>query len=377
MKFNIDCRYYVGEKPCAYNRLCDGCPHYDPFGVKILIIKLGAMGDVIRTTPILPLLADRYGKHHITWCVDPESCVFLKGTPYIHRIIPYGLETTLRLMVEQFDVLYSFDKEIRATALAGIVKAPEKIGFGFSETGNIYPFNEEAQYSLALGMSDQLKFEENQKTYQREMLDTARFGDKDYGPYVLPLNNFDLGFGQRFLNANNIERRRYVIGINTGAGERFATKRYDEGHFVALIRTLVRKLDATILLLGGPSEIARNRSIMGQLKDVDYVYDSGCRNTIEQFVGLLNVCDVVVTGDTLALHLALAVKTRVVALFGSTCHQEIDMYGLGEKIVATPPCAPCYKQECPFDDDAYMQCMKQISPDAVFAAIARQAALIS
>ena len=372
MKFNIDCRYYVGEKPCKYNRLCDGCPYYDSFGAKILIIKLGAMGDVIRTTPVLPLIADRFEHKHITWCVDSASMLFLAGNPYIDRVIPFGLETSLRLAIEQFDVVYCFDKEIRAAALASMVKAREKIGFGFSETGNIYSFNSEAEYSLALGMSDQLKFHKNTKTYQRELFDTAGFSDVSYGEYILPLEKFDRDFGEKFLIDHNITPRNHIIGINTGAGERFATKRYDEQQCVDLIRSIVTTMDATVLLLGGPSEIDRNRRIMAQLGDVDNVVDTGCKNTLQKFLGFLDVCDLLVTCDTLALHLALAVKTRVVALFGSTCHQEIDLYELGEKLVATPPCAPCYKKECPLVDGEYMQCMRQISPQKIYDTIQRQ-----
>ncbi len=372
MKFNIDCRYYVGEKPCKYNRLCDGCQYYNPFGTKILIIKLGAMGDVIRTTPVLPLIAGQFEHKHITWCVDPESVLFLDGNPYIDRVIPFGLETSLRLAVEQFDVVYCFDKEIRATALASMVNSKQKIGFGFSETGNIYPFNPEAEYSLALGMSDQLKFYENTKTYQRELLDTAGFGDASYGGYILPLEKFDRDFGRQFLSDHTITPRTHIIGINTGAGERFATKRYGEQQCLDLIRSIVTTMDATVLLLGGPSEIERNRWIMEQLGDIDHVLDTGCNNTLQKFLGLLDVCDLLVTSDTLALHLALAVKTRVVALFGSTCHQEIDLYDLGEKLVATPPCAPCYKRECPLNDAEYMQCMRQISPESIHDAIQRQ-----
>ncbi|MDX9703820.1 MAG: glycosyltransferase family 9 protein [Candidatus Auribacterota bacterium] len=372
MKFNIDCRYYVGEKPCKYNRLCDECPHYDKFGTKILIIKLGAMGDVIRTTPVLPLIAMQYQKRHITWCVDPESALFLQGNPYIDRVIPFGVESSLRLMVEQFDIVYCFDKEIRATALAAIVGADRKIGFGLDRSGNIYPFNASAEYSLALGMSDQLKFYENNKTYQRELLDTAGFADSPYGEYIIPSDNFELDYGVRFIERYNILKRSLIVGINTGAGERFATKRYDEAHFVSLIKRIVETMDATVFLLGGPSETERNRRIMRLTAGLTHVVDTGCNNTLRQFVGLLNVCDVVVTGDTLALHLAIAVKTRVVALFGSTCHQEIDLYGLGEKLAANAECAPCYKRECPLSGGKYMQCMKQISPQAILEAVQRQ-----
>ncbi|MFQ5772313.1 MAG: glycosyltransferase family 9 protein, partial [bacterium] len=60
----------------------------------------------------------------------------------------------------------------------------------------------------------------------------------------------------------------------------------------------------------------------------------------------VNLCDVVITGDTLAMHLGIALKKYVIAWFGLTCPQEIDLYGRGIKIIRDLPCAPCWKQEC-------------------------------
>lgn len=60
-------------------------------------------------------------------------------------------------------------------------------------------------------------------------------------------------------------------------------------------------------------------------------------------MGLIHQCHLIVTGDTLALHLAIALKKLVVTFFGSTCHQEIDLYGRGQKLIADVHCVPCYK----------------------------------
>jgi heptosyltransferase-2 len=70
--------------------------------------------------------------------------------------------------------------------------------------------------------------------------------------------------------------------------------------------------------------------------------------------------DVVITSDTLGMHLAIAAKKKIVALFGPTCPQEIDLYGRGAKLFKSVSCSPCYKQTCP---DA--KCMKEILPGRV------------
>lgn len=76
----------------------------------------------------------------------------------------------------------------------------------------------------------------------------------------------------------------------------------------------------------------------------------------------------VVTGDTLAMHIALATERRVVVLFGPTSAAEIELYDLGEKVVPDMECLVCYKQTC----DYVSNCMDQISVDMVAQAVKRQ-----
>jgi heptosyltransferase-2 len=97
------------------------------------------------------------------------------------------------------------------------------------------------------------------------------------------------------------------------------------------------------------------------------VIDGGCENTLGQFAGLVNLCDLVVTGDTTALHLAVGLRKKVVALFGPTCAQEIELYGRGEKIVSLLTCAPCYRRSCSRSPN----CMEAISVEEVLRTINR------
>ena len=66
MFLKSDCRYFIGEKPCKFKRLCEGCGFYEPMGKRVLIVKLGATGDVLRTTLILKPLKEEYAPSHIT-----------------------------------------------------------------------------------------------------------------------------------------------------------------------------------------------------------------------------------------------------------------------------------------------------------------------
>ncbi len=155
----------------------------------------------------------------------------------------------------------------------------------------------------------------------------------------------------------------YCIGLNTGAGEVFANKAWTLEGFLELIRRLKEEPQAELLLLGGPAEREKNREILkGAGKRV---IDTGCDNTLGQFAALVNLCDLVVTGDTTALHIAIGLRKNVVAIFGPTCAPEIELYGRGAKVRTPLSCAPCYRRSCEISPS----CMEAIPVDEVMEKI--------
>ncbi|HCX89960.1 MAG: glycosyl transferase [Deltaproteobacteria bacterium CG12_big_fil_rev_8_21_14_0_65_43_10] len=362
MKLRLDCRHFVGEKPCRYKLLCEECDKYAPMGRRILIIKLAAMGDVLRTTPILRGFKRKHPESHITWLTDKNAYGLLQENPLIDRLLVFNAESILQLEVEEFDLLLCLDKEPRATALAVKVKAKEKLGFGMSPEGRVFPLNEESVYMFKLGLSDPLKFVINAKTYPELIYESSRL-EYQQDEYILTIPDEDISYARSFLLEHGISEDALIIGLNTGAGDIFANKAWTIDCFVELIETINSEMDAKILLLGGPNEIQRNREICSRVKDL--VYDVGCHNTLQQFCALINICDLVVSGDTIAMHIAIALRKLVVAIFGPTCAQEIELYGRGRKIVSELECGPCYKREC----NKEVNCMNTISVDEVYHAV--------
>jgi len=356
-----DCIHFLGDKPCSFRRLCEGCPHFTPFPTKILIIKCRAQGDVLRTTPLLPALKRKYPQSHITWLTDAESGDLLFGNPYLDRIRAFDFETALALLTEKFDVLISLDKEPGLTSLATRIEAGQKLGFGMNEHGNLVTFNKASDYAYRLGVDDHLKFIQNQKTYQEiihEMAEVPYARDE----YVFSLPEGAIDMAKRFFKRHRIGRRGPAIGLNTGAGTKFETKQWPEENFLKLIALLNRKLAARVFLLGGQREKEFNQRL--ERRSRAKIYNTGNDNSLLEFAGFISMMDVIVCSDTLAMHLAIALKKKVVALFGPTCPQEIDLYGRGIKIFAGADCAPCYKQTCPEG-----KCMKAITPERVLEAI--------
>src|SRR3989344_9601424 len=112
MKWNRDCKSFPGIYPCHIMtsenyESCEECIFYEKVSKKILIIKLGAIGDVLRTTPILSVIRKKYGNSaKIVWLISEESKDLLKYNELIDEILVYNQDTILRLQQEKFDILY-------------------------------------------------------------------------------------------------------------------------------------------------------------------------------------------------------------------------------------------------------------------------------
>ncbi len=360
--WRLNCRYFLGDRPCKFKRTCPRCPHYNPIGQRILIVKLAAIGDVMRTTPLIFGLKRAYPLSHITWVVDKEAFPLLENNPYIDRLLTFDFSSLLPLELETFDLIIGLEKEPRGAALVSKLNGREKKGFGLGPEGNIYPVNRASSYAYLLGLDDELKFHQNQKTYPELIFEMAEL-DYQKDDYLLFLSSRDLTFAETFAKQMNLKKEERVIGLNTGAGNGFVNKAWTVEGYVQLIIGLKKKSNDCLLLLGGLNEKERNTQILKQVGR--WVVDSGYENTLGQFAALINLCDVVVTGDTVGLHLAIALKKKVVAIYGLSQPQEAELYGRGEKIITSLSCAPCCRRSC----DVTPNCMEVIKAEEVINAV--------
>ena len=357
MDYKLDCAYCLGEKPCRFKRLCFGCPEYEPMGTRILILKLGAMGDALRTTPVLSAIRRSFSHAHITWLTDRISMPILQSNPGIDHLGLLEPPDMNIVLGQHFHLLLSLDKAIPAIAFAMQVHPDQRRGYAMSPCGTLDVFNDAALYSLALGLDDDLKFNHNEKTYQQTIHELCEI-DYRRDPYVFVLPEDARSESDRVIRSLELRGNGPRIGLNTGCGDVFATKKWPDEHFIELARLLHRELDAQVFFLGGPAEREANRRMVDCVGDI--AVEAGV-HPLNVFAGLLERMDCVVTGDTMALHLAIAVKTPVIGLFGPTCHQEIDFYDLGQPLVVSDSCAPCYRRTCV----RAVSCMHSLTPRMV------------
>ena len=361
-RWKTDCRYFEGERPCIHRRECEGCDLYSPMGRRILVLKLGALGDVLRTTPILRILHSD-APVHVTWVAGEPAVPLLAGHPRIDRLLVPGWDTSERLGAERFDLVLSLDKDPYTTALATRVEAAERRGFGRDAHGSLVPLHPDAAYAYDLGLSDRLKFFENRRTYQEIIFGVCGLPWRAQ-EYDVPAARERTAVGRDILARAGVPAADGpLVGLNTGAGGVFANKAWTIEGYAEIARRLVGE-GARVILLGGPEEAERNARIVSLAGGVAVATGA---HDLRDFAGLVSCCDLVVTGDTLGMHLAIAARVPVIVLFGSTCAQEIELYGRGEKIVTPIGCHPCYRHTC----DIHPSCQELIAPEQVLEAIRR------
>jgi ADP-heptose:LPS heptosyltransferase len=346
MIIHTDCREYRGDVPCRPHKRegvhCDACPHYDRMSGRILIIKLGAIGDVIRTTPLLTKLKEVHPKAVLHWLTRTPDVV---PASLVNRIFQYSTEDVETIKATPYDILFNLDKDPEACALANAVQAKEKKGFILKD-GHCWPVDEPARRKWITGVFDD-ENRRNLKSYPQELFEICGFEFRGE-EYVI-----ELGAGK----SRRLPLRKPVIGLNTGCGARWKTRLWPDAHWVKLARKLV-KAKYTVLFLGGEQEHEKNRKL-ARLSGALYKGHF----PLPEFADLMNRCDLVVTAVTMALHIAVGLKKKVVLFNNIFNPHEFELYGRGVIMEPGRECQGCFMNDCP------ESCMDMIKPEAVFEKI--------
>ncbi len=362
-----DCRHFPSDHPCRFHkkdgRLCAGCGDYSRASERILIVKLAAMGDVLRTTAVLPALRKAHPQAHISWIVDPASPGLLENIPELDRVLACSPAVSSVLQVEEFDLVLSLDISTEGAALGTAARAPERVGFILSSRGEVLPVDENSRDWYEMSHHDGLK-RANSLTVQ-EMTHRAAGLDPSGQHIIVNLTAGEREFAAAFSRRAGLEPGRPVVGMAPGAGPRWQAKRWTTDGYCDAARRAVRELGASVLLFGGPGDGDAADSVLAHCgKDI---IDTGRHNTVREFMALVDLCDVVVTGDTLPIHVAVGLGKKVVGLFGPTSAREIDLYGRGVKLAGEVECLCCYLGSC----SRSPTCMETLQPERVFDAVRR------
>ncbi len=293
--------------------------------MKILIIKLGAKGDVVRSLPLLVGIKEKFPDSEIHWLIKKSNRGVVEGAPEVGKI--YTLEEPPS---EKYDILYNFDIDDDATYLAGFIEAETKLGF-FSEGGFVSAFNLGAEYYLNTLFDDETKIN-NKKTYQEMMFDAAelRYNRQHHS---IHLNEGDLEYAQNFIGENGIDSDK-LVGVHLGAGPRWPSKKWHKDNVKDFVKLAVSR-GFEILLFGGPDELKEHDQLSNELEGLGIkIFRNDPKNSDKQFAALVSLCRVMVCSDSLSLHVSLAMKKPTIGLFFCTPFHEIETYDLLHAVVA-------------------------------------------
>ncbi|MBF0440356.1 MAG: glycosyltransferase family 9 protein [Oligoflexales bacterium] len=334
--------------------------NYEPIKSRIVLISLEALGAVLRSTCLLKAIKRKYHDSHITWITYPASKALLQNNPLIDRIICVDGNTSAVINRLEFDILFAVDKSLEAGALAESIIAKEKYGFGLDRNGVIRPLNHLANYQYDIGLDDNLKFFTNQKPETQQITETMGL-EWVRDPYVLELT---------FSEKKEIEERRIkalngslgIIGYNTGCSELYPYKKFTVNKSIELIHMWRKVFPALkIALLGGKEDTLRQESIKEEFLKDPFVINTPTTEGLRSGLLWMATSDVVFTGCSLGLHMAIALKKPVVCWFGVSCSQEIDLYDNGIKLQSKVSCSPCWKKSCEMEP----KCFDQVSMDEI------------
>lgn len=340
-----DCVHYRGDRPCGPSKtedvICGSCSHYRPVEDRVLVIKLDALGDVVRTAALLPAIRASCRNPHVTWITRDEALPLVAMMPLVDRALALAPETHAILIHGRWDRVFNFSNDVPSASLASSARSRERvIGFELVD-GVITPTSPAAHHWLTLACFDRFK-RANRQTYGDIM--AAMIGPEARPQRPRLVIDADARARAQVLLQHWRTPETTLIGVIAGSGKRWPKKMLDADAVAALCRKLAGSLPgARILVLGGSEEITKITHIRKAVGTGSWLRDVTTQGDLPLFAALIEACDAVVTGDTLGLHLATAFARPTVAVFGPTSAAEIDDYGTPMiKITAGLSCVCCY-----------------------------------
>jgi len=392
VKYN--CKHFEGDIPCKPNKLhdvqCNNCSHYEQdinaiiqlntkeetlqeiykicnFSnsktteektntetqkTKILFIKLGAIGDVIRTTPLLEKYKEKYGDCHFTWITHSPQVV---PKTEVDLILKWNESSVSYVSNQEFDIAINLDKDKEACMLLSLVNSTEKFGFTW-KNGHLNTATNNAEHKLITGLFDHIS-KTNTKNYLEEIFEICHFDFKGE-EYLINLNE-KLSDDWK-VKLGKLANGKTIIGLNTGCGLRWKTRLWPSEYWVELIKNLEQQ-GYFCLLMGGPEEDEMNK-----------FYESGTNATylgtfsLEEFISITNNTDIIVTPVSMIMHIALALKKQLMLFHNIFNVHEFELYGRGIIIEPTSGCDCYFGNSCSREKS----CMKDISVKDVLSNIA-------
>jgi len=319
---------------------------------RIGLVKLGAIGDAVNSLPLLNRLRDGYPGARIHWVIGPLAHSLLEGHAAVDEFLVLDSKrasawpSALReLRTRKLDLVIDLQRILKSGVLTRLSGAPRRLGFDRARckeqswlfTNERIPANARPGVTVAqyLEFADHLGLPSGEPRWDLpfDEWSAAPTGD---GP---------------------------LLAVNLGASK--AANRWYPDAWAALVDALVGEFGARVVLTGGPEDRATADAVT-QLAQAT-AFDQVGRLSLKQSAGLIAKADLFIGGDTGPLHIAVAVGTPLVALFGAADPLRTGPFGQADAVVTHPTdCMPCRKRRCFVDGHP---CMRELTAEAVMVRV--------
>ncbi len=341
---------------------------------KILVLRLSAVGDVIRTLPAVKALKEDIPSSSITWIVEEPSQAFLRSQPEVDEVILFprrrwtkgikslrgmwGAIGEMRRFVEdlrmqKFDVVLDFHGILKSGLLSFLSGSHKRIGYDRMSTkeGNFLFSN----VKVKLPKKKISRFERNLALLKGMEIEAKKL------KYSLHIPPADREYVASFFKASSGSFRRPLIAIHPGTSPKALFKRWMPDRYAQLADRLVRELNASILFTWGDGELEGVEGIQKEMKEPSLLGPETI--SLTQLGEVYKNCDLYIGGDTGPMHIASLMGVPAVVIYGPTDPIENEPMGNHIKVRKEVGCNPCHEYSC-----RELLCIQAISADEVFKA---------
>ena len=344
---------------------------------KILILRLSAVGDVIRTLPAVKAIKKHYPFSHITWIVEEPSKTLLESQPEIDEVIVFprkrwtnGMKSARGLLrtfgearrfvsdlrKHEFDVAIDFHGILKSGLLGFLSGSHKRIGFDRKSTkeGSFLFCN----VRVCLAQERMNRFQRNFALLRALGLEVKTFNPGLHIPAK------DQEYVDFFFNSLPASHKGQRVAIHPGTSPKISFKRWMPESYSQLADRLARELQATVIFTWGPGELSLVENIRKGMREPSVLGPP--TDSLIQLAEVFKRCNVYVGGDTGPMYLASLVGTPIVVVYGPTDPVLYEPLGLHRKVKKEVGCNPCYpgrKRSC-----NELTCLKMITVDEVFEA---------
>lgn len=337
---------------------------------KILIRSTNWIGDAVMTTPAVRTIRENFPESEITMLVHPWVSDVFRYSPRVDRLFLYEkkgvhrgpkgmLRLAAKLREEHFDCAFLLQNAFEAALIAKVAGIPVRGGYTTDARGLLLTHGVHREQEL-IGRH-QVHY------YQRMLLGLGLKLAPTAQELYIPGYQIEAAREILAKRIGPVAHRGPLIGFNPGAAFGPA-KRWPAEKFAQLAEMIGRNSEARILIFGSAADTGTAVAIMDRAgKVADRLIDCTGTTSLIEAMALIGECDVFVSNDSGLMHVAAALQTPLIAVFGSTDHIATGPFSDNAIVIRKPlPCSPCKKTDCP---EKHFRCMQLITAAEVHVAV--------